>query len=366
MTARTLSVALLAAVLACSDDGGLNPVPDVGPNDSGETPDAGPADTGSEDAGTPDAAEDAGGTQNPEILFRGVEQVADERLYLEGIGTTTSTNNPVLLLAFLPGFESGYWVPEADFLLGPGGRAQPNRAVVMVDVLAQGRSGIASDDEQLITVEAQVNSLGNAITHLRENYFSAETRFDVIAHGYGALLSVLHEAASPGDFDKLIMVSPYPWNVDDWADWIANYSTDPRYDGKAFVDLQISPRCRRDSAQCEIDLFRIYGLPWVCEGNNDAFFEVELSEASNIGGRLIERYLRNTSFDYGPALRFVGAETTVITGDCDQIPERTFQTYTASITGAQRIRLPDAGFFPMTETRERFQRIVLDTLNAGR
>lgn len=357
---------LVGGTSACSDDGDVNPVPDGGVEDGGsvdsgsDAGDAGPPDLGPEDAGRTD-----GGSQDPAILFRGFEQVGSQRLFLEGRGTTTSTNNPVLFLTFLPGFSTDYWVEPARFLLGPEPGTNPKRALIFADLFAQGRSSIADDDDALITAENQARSLGNVVDHLRDEYFDDDTRFDLVAHGYGALLAALHASERSGDFDKMILVAPYPSNVEGWSEWIENYKTDPRFDGKAFADLEISPRCRGDSEQCEIDKFRIYGLSWICSENQSVFFDIDVRNANRIGQGLIDRYLRNTSYDYDRNLAFIRAETTMITGACDQIPEESFLEYELRIPGLRRIHLDDAGFFPMHEVPETFQRIVKEALNEG-
>jgi pimeloyl-ACP methyl ester carboxylesterase len=364
MMLRVSAAAVLAAgFLACSDDGDVLPV-DAGAGDAADAadtgaidPDAGPLDLGSEDVGP----EDASGGQDPELIFRGTEPIDGQRLFIEARGTTTSTNNPVLFLAFEPGFGSDYLVPETRFLLGDP--QDPDRALIYLDLLAQGRSSIADDSEDLISPISQMRSIGNALTFLRENFFDESTRFDVVGHGYGALMAVLFDARNPGVFERMVLVSPYPIDVQDWARWQSTFRSDPRFDGKALVDLEISPRCARDLDQCLIDQFWIYALPWVCEGNTQAFLDIQVNTADRAGQWFVERNLRNTSYDFSPDLLGVRAETTVITGDCDPIPESTFQTYTSSIAGAQRVRIPDSGFFPMTESPNTFRSLVRQALS---
>lgn len=355
-----------AGPLACSDDDTtISPIVDAGSGDAQIT-DRGEADAGPVDSGDPDrdAGPDDASAQNPQLLFQGQEPIGNgQRLYLEGRGTLTSTNNPVLFLGFLPGFGSDYWVPESAFIYASGDPDRPDRALVYVDLVAQGRSGIANDDTGVLTAQVQALSLGNAIQHLRTNYFDPQTRFDVIAHGYGGLMASLFDAANPGVIDRLVLVSPYPSNVEIWSEWQETYKTDARYDGKAFVDLQISPRCMRDSNQCEIDLFRIYGITWVCAENTEAFFELSVRNANRVGQGTVDFRLRNDAYSFDDAIANVVADTTIITGACDPIPEEGFQLYEDLIDGAQRVRIEDSGFFPMTEARDAFQRAVKDALS---
>jgi len=355
------------SIAACSNDGGASPVGDAGAADAegdGGADDAGAPDEGPLDRGPADrGASDAGGT-NPEIITQGLEQVGAQRLYIEGRGTTTSTHNPVLLLSFQPWFATDYLRGPTEFLLGGDGPASFERGLWYVDLFAQGRSGISSDDDGLIAVETQVRSVRDAIDHIRDTYYDADTQFDVIGHGYGALMAALHEARRSGDFDDMVLVAPYPIDIDLQAEWIANYKTDPRFDGKALADLEVSPRCGRDTGQCEIDQFAIYGLSWVCQSNQEAFFEIDLRSSSRRTVRFfIELDLRNREYDYRSDLALVGAQTTIVTGACDQIPEANFEAWTDQIPEAQRVHLDEAGFFPMHETPERWKRIVREAIS---
>jgi len=365
MMLRVLAAAaLLAASGACSDDPQIAPTADAGPAGDATppgdatAPDAGPEeDAGSDDAGAP---RDAGGTGNPEVIFRGLEPIDGRRLFIEARGTTTSTSNPIVFLSFEPGFGAGYWVPETTWLLGDP--ANPDRALIYLDLHAQGRSGVADASGQEVSLATQLQSIQSALTFLREQYFGASTRFDVVGHGYGALMAVLSAGQNPDLFERMVLVSPFPADVEDWAEWQANYSFDGRYDGRAIADLEVSPRCDRDRDQCLIEQFRIYGLPWVCVENTQAFFDLGVDDANWVGQTLVEFRLLNDRYDFRPALSAVRAETTVITGDCDQIPESTFELYTSSIPGARRERISTSGFFPMTEAPATFRRLLREAL----
>ncbi|NJK87980.1 MAG: alpha/beta hydrolase [Myxococcales bacterium] len=358
-------VALALVLHACSDDDGSIVVSDAGA-DAGADIDT--IDVGDAGDGPPDLGEDLGpgdgGVTDPSLIFRGIEPIGNGRLFVEIRGNIATTKNPVVLLSFLPGMGSEYWAPLVDPVFGPSGINEADRAVAYVDLLAQGRSSLASSDESLVNAANQLQSLGNTIQFMKDRFFTETTRFDLVGHGWGGLMAALYAASNPGSVGRLVLISPYPANIDVHAEWIANYRTDGRHDTRALTDLTNNPQCGRNLDQCAIDSFRIYAVPWVCEGNEDVFFQdLEVFHANFLGDRLVDLDLRNQgdAYDFAAAIAQIQAPTTVLTGDCDPIPEANFQIYT-QIPGALRVRFPESGFFPMVESPDAFTPALLEAL----
>ncbi len=352
---------LLLAAAACSDEGGLSTPTDAAPPDAAPAPDA----STFADAGAPDVVidqPDAGGQGNPDWVLRDIVDIGQFRIFMEIRGSVTSTSNPVLMLGFDLGFGSEHLIEPTAFLLGSGTGEDAARALIYTDLMAQGRSPISGEEESQVSVQNQLRSLQNVVTYLRNEYFDATTQFDVLGQGWGAVIATLFDGQNPGVFDKVVMVAPYPIDVELRADWIRAYSTHPAHDTRALTDLRISPRCFRDVDQCAIDSFYIYARPWVCRENVEAFLELGIRGANGRGQFLLDLELRNSSYDYGAALGQVTADTTIITGACDLIPEANFEAYEAGIPGARRVRIDDSGFFPMVESPAAFQAAVLEAL----
>jgi pimeloyl-ACP methyl ester carboxylesterase len=362
MRTWTLSAAALLAAAACSDGDGLQPggedagVADVAP-DTGF--DAGPFDAGSSFDALPDVGQTDAGFPDDFALFQGETDIEGVDLYLQVRATETSTANPVLILGDGPALGFEYLVEPMEFLLGD------DRLVLFVDLPASGRSQEGSIQRPEITLENQYLGLLGALEYF-EQFTGEDQPIDVIGHGWGGMMGSLLAARRPELVERLVLVGPWPGNIVEYGDLqVESSSRTSAADNALLRELQsfFSIACRSDIDQCALQIYTIQAQHWVCDGNEEAYDSLEFRHANSEGWFFMDRHLRNTEYDVREEFASITADTTILAGPCDVVPEATLADYEQRIPNAVRIDLEGTGHYPMVEDPARFQALVLDALN---
>lgn len=351
---------LYSLLAAC---GGETTGPDSGGStdtgfDGGVTSDTG-VDSGVPDSGNhpaPDA-----GFADPATLLQGFERVEGLRMWMQIKGSMTSTMPPVLFLNSGPGHGYEYWVEPSRFLLGPGGSEDPNRLLVYADLRATGQSafGAVGAETSSVTFDTHVLDVKNAINYA--NQFVGRTGpMDLIGNGYGAGVAAVFTAQNPDAVSRLILVNPYPPNVELQARFLeeidARLSTP---DNELVQEILLWNNCLNNIPRCGREYWAVVGPHWLCPANRHLFIDMGFS-AFEI--RTFKRYitvdLRRDQYDWMPEISTIRKPTTIIAGPCDISPTSVPAMYRDAIPGSELHVIPGTGHFPMVEDPRPFQQIV--------
>lgn len=365
----TLALALFAlGGLGCESD--LNEVRPGAVEDGGE--DAGfwdlsvdPVDSGIE--GPPDVmTSTVVDPSDPSILARSFVSIRSVKLWVTIRGQADSTKPPMIIIPTGPGLGHEYLFEPTAFLLGPGGRAAPDRLLVYFDPRATGRSETGSLLDPEVTVERHLSDLAGVLDYVDE-YLGSPQTYDLLGHGYGAGLAALLAEQTPERVHRLILSNPFPSNIQEHADWIAeSLARMSLSERERYVQVTDFRTCLRDLTLCERDSWAIAGPTWFCEDNRDVFRDMNFIHVDYASfGFYIGRDLRESEYDWKPVLAQIpsGIPTTVIAGPCDPIPASAPQTYFEAISDAKLEIVPGSGHFTMTEQADHFETIVLDALS---
>ena len=279
--------------------------------------------------------------------------------YIRLRGTLTSTMPPVVVVNTGPLVGHEYLVEPFDFLLGPGGAADPDRLIVFFDMRATGRSGFGSIESSTITIDAHVEDFGYLLDWV-EDFTEDERPVDIIGHGYGALVATLFAELAPARVGRLVLVAPYASHIGEQAEWGAAVN-DRLTTGDRERLAQISEwnYCLRDLQRCSRDAWNIVGPTWFCEENRELFYRMTFQYMDARAYLFFISYdLRERMFDFRPNMTRVANPATVISGPCDPTPASTALNFAEHLPNATHYVLGGTGHFPMTEDPAAFQRIV--------
>lgn len=362
-----LSAAIGAAavsLVACSGDD--TPF-ESGPPDSGGQLDAFiPPDIGA--ITLPDVSVEPdpdAGFRTPSTLQQGIEKIGGVNMYTHVRGTLTSTMPPVIFLNTGPFLGNEYLIEPMEFLLGPSPTA-PDRLHIYFDMRGTGQSGLTSLSTTTVDLDSHIDDLA-AVMDWADGWLGAATAYDIVGHGYGAGIATLYAAERPDRFSRLVLVTPHPADVDQWAQWNANWRAELNAtDVQALQDITRWDYCLQSIERCSLDYFDVVGPNWMCDENFDLYDEqmtVEHVDMRLFWDRgLISRDLRERQFDWREDFRRVSHPTTIIAGACDPIPAEAAEAYRDNMSDARLLILDDAGHFPFVESPARFQSIVKQAL----
>lgn len=357
--ARALLLALLALGLlsSCGDSN------DGAGADAGVVEDAAPPDGGlRRDGGRRDAGEQSrpdAGFADPATLFEGIELIGGARIYIHFRGTLTSTMPPVLFINTGPSLGHEYLIEPMDFLLGPGGAADPDRLLVLFDLRSTGRSGIGTLGSTVApSLGKHVEDVQNVVDFVNQHVDAPVV--DLVGHGYGAGVAVHFAVRHPDRVSRLVLTAPYPADILQHAHYHAELSARlSTADRERILAITREPDCRGNIPQCSIELWNIQGPYFLCEENRDLFDTMVFEHADFRASFLyIDEQLRDQSYDWRPTLARVAAPTTIISGPCDPIPADAPETYASQIAGSEHFVIPNSGHFPMVETATTYRSIV--------
>lgn len=358
MLKRSALLALLPLAVACSSTDET----DAGP----QTPDAGPVSYDATVAPDSGPRYDSGVTETPDAGFADPATLLQDFISLEGVrtytrvrGTTTSTMPPLVVLNTGPMLGHEYQVEPLDFLLGPGGAADPDRLLVFFDMRATGRSGFGSIESSTITIDAHVEDLGNLMLWL-DDFADRTGPVDILAHGYGTAVATLYAAQNPSRISRMVYVAPYPSHVVEQAEWGAEWNSRlSSGDRERLAEITMWNYCFRDFQRCSRDVWNIVGPTWFCPDNRGLFDDMTFE---HVDIRPFTYFtvidLRDQQFDHRPAMETITAPVAVISGPCDPIPATAAENYATHLQNATHQVIDGAGHFPMTESPAVFQQAV--------
>lgn len=380
---RAGALAGALAVVGCSDDGSLNPTDAGGTADVGV--DLGMPDLGAPDLGGPDlgSAPDLGPQFPPGIVFRGRQRISGIDLHLDVRGNVDSPKAPVVFLSLSPEIGSEYLIEPTQFVLGDEPVDDPERLAIYVDLPAQGRSQDVTTGSSTISVEFQYEGLADIVDFIQSEW-GGDRPVDLVGHGYGGLVASLLAARKPDDVNRLVLLSPYPPEINTWRDFKAEVGT-RLGPGEANQIAQLTTwgtgaECMQDLDECAILIFKIQAKYWVCRPDNaPAFDELRFLNANWSGKRGVERSLRGDEYDYVLELATIDTPTTVVLGECDpsvppecQGPDadpqvcslpNTWELYLSNLQNRRQVDIPSTGIFPMVEDRDAFRSTLLQALD---
>lgn len=359
---RAILLALLAPGLLACGDGNDDMLTDAGVVEDASLYDAGVR----RDGGRPDAGDGTrpdAGFSDPGTIFEGIEIIGGTRIYVHFRGTLTSTMPPVLFINTGPSLGHEYLVEPMDFLLGPGGDADPDRLLVLFDLRATGRSGIGTlGSTTAPSLQKHVEDVRNVVGFV--NMHVDAPKVDIVGHGYGAGVATHFAVRHPEMVSRLVLTSPYPADILQHAYYNAELSARlSTADRERVLAITREPDCRGNIPQCSIELWNINGPHFLCEENR-ALFDTMTFEHADFRASFfyVEEQLREQRYDWRPTLARVEAPTTIISGPCDPIPPEAAETYSTEIAGSMHFEIPNSGHFPMVETATTYRGIVRGAL----
>ncbi|MCK6546545.1 alpha/beta hydrolase [Myxococcota bacterium] len=356
--AAPLTALLVPAVLAACGDGATSSPVDAAdasmdasaPWDGGELPprDAGPR---------PDASARDAGFDDERTVIEGVQVIEGLRTYVRVDGTLTSTLPPVVVLHDGPALAH-------EYLPDPLGFLAEGRTVVYYDMRATGRTSFGSSTmTTTLTADLHVMDVGGIVDWIGTQRSGAE-HVDLVGHGYGAAIAALWAAANPARVERLVLVTPYPLTAMQLADYTAEAQSRLTTTERSLINrLLMEPDCWGNINMCTIEIWGFSGAHYVCPGHEPQFRSLRFEFGDYRTKDFVEVDLRNRRYDWRPTLASITAETTVISGPCDPIPEVVSQDYAASISGASHVVFSDSGRFPMVEEPDAFARVIRAALH---
>ena len=265
---RNCGALLLVVTTACSNAGGEDAGSIAGLDAAVQVTDATIVDVGLRYDGGVIPQSDAG-YGDPATLIDDLITIAGARTYVRVRGTTTSTMPPLVVLNTGPMMGHEYLVEPLDFLLGPGGREDPNRLMLFYDMRATGRSGFGSIASSTITIDAHVSDLVDVLQWF-DHFTERSGPVDVLAHGYGAAVATLFAVEHPERFRRMVYVTPYPSNILEQADYGATINNRLNTgDRERLSELSQWNYCLRDIPRCSRDAWNIVGPTWLCPDHRD-------------------------------------------------------------------------------------------------
>jgi pimeloyl-ACP methyl ester carboxylesterase len=359
-TTALLGLSILAIfAAACSGED----LPDAGNTpdatfDGGVTFDSG-VDSGVRDTGPTDPPD--AGFADPSTLTQGFERVNGLRTWMLIKGTLTSTMPPLVFISSGPGHGYEYLVEPTRFLLGAGGSANPDRLLVYFDLAGVGHTGVSGTGSMTSSVSFQGHLANLDDTIAFVNTFAGRTGpVDLFGHGYGAGVASVYASQHPEKVSRLVLVAPYPSNVQDQATFFAETTarlTNP--EALLARELLTWNICLMDIPRCGREYWGVIGPHWLCRENKDQFLEMEFESFEIRAWALyIGPDLRNTQYNWLTQLQAIRTPTTIIDGPCDITPLSVPQTYKDAIAGSELYVIPGSGHFPMVETSTTFQTVV--------
>ncbi len=358
MFRRGLIFAIVPLAFACSgsdgEDGGIDAGPDAGPRQF----DATVVDATVRYDGGDDPTADAG-FADPATLQEGFEDIVGVRTYIRVRGTLTSTMPPVLVLNAGPMLGHEYQVEPLEFLLGPGGAADPDRLIVFFDMRATGRSGFGSIESSTVTIDAHVEDLGYMIDWV-DDLTGNPGPVDFMAHGYGTAVATLYASMNPQRISRMVFAAPYPSYIFEQAEWGAEWNSRLNSSDRARLqEITQWNYCFRDFQRCSRDVWNIMGPTWFCQENRQIFDDMTFE---HVELRPFTYYtvpdLRDREFDFRPAMEMISQPVAVISGPCDPVPASAAANYVSHLQNATHTILPGTGHFPMTEDPAGFAQAV--------
>jgi proline iminopeptidase len=325
--------------------------------DSGTTPfDGGPDGGTPPDAGRIDGGPRAdAGFSDPNTIQEGEEEIAGLRTYVHLMGTLTSTLPPVLFLHDGPHLAHEYLPAQMSFLL-------PGRLLAFYDMRATGRTSFGTTT-MTATLSADRHALDVADFAAWLEMRSGKSRFDLIGHGYGAGVASLFAADHPERVERLVLVTPFPADALQLANYNAEALSRLSSSERAFINaLTMEPECWGNVNMCTIEIWGIQGPHFMCEANQDQFRMMTFMFGDYRTKEKVEFGLRDGEYDWRGRLSMISVPTTIISGPCDPTPPEVALTYTASIAGARHFILDQSGHFPFVEETAEFQQIVKEAL----
>lgn len=341
------------AAPACGSSSVSRPTTDSGPADSGVF-DSGPEGT-RRDAGPSTGMNGDGGFADPATVVQGTVEIGRVDTYVHVMGTTTSTLPTVVFVHMGPGFGHEYLPAEHRFLLA-------NRLLVYFDLRAQGRTSIGPSSSSTVTADQHAGDLGDVIDFAIP--LGASSTVDLIGHGYGAGVAALHTARDPRHIGRLVLVNPFPLHPVELADMNAEALSRLTQGERSITNqLKDEPFCRGNVRLCTIQLWNLAGPHYLCDSNRDRFFDLTFVYGDYRQKTSVEYYLLRDQYDWRREIPAIAVPTTIISGPCDPTPTEVAATYASLIRGSVHQVIDGAGFFPMVERRETYQRIVRRALH---
>jgi L-proline amide hydrolase len=354
MKLRALFAISFGIFAACSDD---NVDPEAGvPLDTGSSSDSGLPDAGAPDAPSrPDSGRSDSGFSDPDIIRAQVATVAGLRTYFEIHGTETSTMPPLFVVQRGPGTSHEYLPPLLEFLI-------PKRKVVFYDMRGTGLTSYGDGTgSSTITAGQHALDLAELIDFVGTLPEGIDvSTIDLFGHEYGAGIASLYAAAHPSRVSKLVLVNPYPQDIEHHALYREEVQARLTMDERArYYAILNRPECFGSESSCYLQLWNIVGPHYLCDENRDLFLQLEFMHGNaRTEIFFVDRQLRESRYDWKPMLPQITADTTVISGPCDPIPVATSTTYVSRIPGATHVVIEGTGQFPMIEDPAAFETSV--------